>query len=469
MSLLGALSSATAGLRVVQANLKVVTDNVTHANDADRTRHTLSQTFDNSGIVSISAYSRTTDAALYAQVNDLAARDSRYSTQQSYMTKMGDLLQTTDGTAQLSKLCDKFTAAWKTLQATPEDQVAQYQVVSTANDFAREMNRVSQGVEDLDSQMNNDIQDSVSKANDLLTQIGTINNDIVSLQGQGDAATTIRDKRDGLISQLNDLVGCKTIERPDGRVAVFTASGLSLLDAQPAKLSYAGGNINLVIGNVSRDVSGQFSTGKLGALVDMRRDGSTATPPTAPSSDPSGEILRKMRSQLNALADAFTSTTKPGEPTSFADAYDNATPAKSGELSGRFFVGSDRFTFAVNADLLSNAAKVKSSAVPSVVTAVNATGRTITADGLKATDVTYGKMVSTITGNVSSIASSIKAQATDAKTSHDLLADRYSSATGVNIDQEIALLQQLQTSYSASARIVQVTTTMYDALEAVVK
>lgn len=469
MSLFSALSSATAGLRTVQANVKVVSDNISRADDPNRTRHQIDQTVDRSGTVVTTIYRRETDAALLSQVEDLTARNAGLQKRSDYLQKIGDLMRTTDGQAQLADLADKFQTAWKTLETSPESEVASYQLVRAADDFAREINRVSKGVEEIDTEMNTDMQESMTEVNRLLQQIDVINRDFVSLKTQGAAGNEVADKRDGLIRELNTYVGVRTVERPDGRVALFTSSGLALLDSEPAELSYAGGKINLVVGNTSTDVSNHFATGTLGALFEMRYDGSAQETPTTPSSVPTGELIRKLRSQLDAYANTFVATTKDGEPTSFADAYNNATPTEDGELSSKFFTGTNRFNLAVNSKLLDNTEKVKASAVADVVTAMNAVGRTLTADGLKATDTNYSGMAAAITGNMTTISSAIKANAENTKTSADLLTERYQTNTGVNVDQEIALLQQLQTSYAASARVMQVTNSMFDALEAVVK
>lgn len=118
---------------------------------------------------------------------------------------------------------------------------------------------------------------------------------------------------------------------------------------------------------------------------------------------------------------------------------------------------------------MNNEAKIKRSAASDVVTAFNAAGRNLTADGLKLSDTTYSGMVSAITGNWMSAAKSANDKHTLDQESRQLLEERYHSKTGVNIDEEIATLQQLQTSYAASARVMQVANTMFDALEAVVR
>lgn len=468
MSLFGALNSATAGLRTVQANLNVVSDNITRVNDPNRSRHTLEQKVDQSGFVVTAEYRREVDAGLRTQLEDLTAREGRADTQNTYMEKLGDLFRTSSGQPLISTYADQFASAWRTLETSPESETAQYQVVQAGNNYAREVNRLAQGVEDIDSQMRDDIGDSVDKLNQLMTDIDQINDDIVSLKSLGNAANEAADKRDSLIREMSQLVGVKVLERADGRVAIFTESGQTLVDSDPAVLSYTGDTIYLQVGNKQQDITEHLKQGKLGALYEMRYDGSTAEPPTTASSEPTGEIIRKLRSQLDALASAFTSKTVDGEPTSFADAYNNASPTSTGEEKRNFFTGSDRFTFAINDNLLNDTSKIKFSAIADVVSAINATGRSISADGLSDDDTSYTGMVSAITGRLmeaSSFASDRLQFETEARS---VIEERYRGNVGVNMDEEIALLQQLQTSYAASARVMQVTNQMFDTLEGIV-
>lgn len=469
MSLFAALNSATAGLRTVQTNVKLVSDNIAQANDPNRTRHTAQQSVDASGQVISTTYRREVDKALMAQVMDLTARDGGSQATATYMQQLGDLLRTTNGTPLLNDYADKFQAAVKTLATSPENETAQYQLVQAAENFSREIRRVSEGVEQLDRDMKSDITKSVDTVNDLLKQINQINNDTVSLLGQGSAANAVADKRDGLIRELSTYMPVRTVERPDGRLAIFTPSGVALVDAQPANLSYDGGNINLQVGNQVTSINNHLTSGKLGSLIQMRKDGSTTEPPTPASGDPTTEIIRKLRSQLDEFAKAFTGPTRPGEPTSFADAYDESAPAADGEQINQFFTGNDRFTIAVNAKLLDNTAKVKQAAIEGMVTAINAAGRNFNADGLQMKDTSYSAMGSAITGTWMAAAKTANTASESNRASMQLLTERYQSQTGVNIDEEIAQLQQLQTSYQASARVMQVANAMFDALEAVVR
>lgn len=468
MSLFGAIGSANASLRAVQAQLKVVSDNVAKSDDPDRTRHKLSNTVDGNGFVTTTQYSREMDAALRSEVEQLLARESGANTRADYMQKLGDLMGTTTGDPVINKYAEEFHKAWTTLETSPENEVAQYQLVQAANNFAMEINRLSGGVEKMASEMTSDLNNSMDNVNRLLRDINQINNDMPTLENHGEAKNSALDKRDALIRELSGYVDVRTMERPDGRIALFTSTGLSMLDGGPAQMRFDGDNIILTSGSNETVVSPHFKEGKIGALFSMLKDGSKSQPAEIASGDPTTELVRKLRSQLDTYAQMFTSPTKAGEPTSFADAYNNAKPVQKGELDEKFFMGDDRFSLRVNPKLVSNEAKIKQSALPEVVKSLNATGRTLVADGLELRDATYNTMVDNITGLWMKTSSNEQTKADLLSNSRELLQERLQGKTGVNIDEEIAFLQQLQTLYSASARVMQVANTMFDALERVV-
>ena len=164
--------------------------------------------------------------------------------------------------------------------------------------------------------------------NDLLEQVYNVN---VKLKGTGanDAAHgDLVDQRDALVRQVAQLVDVRTVERGDGTVSLFTTGGMSLLDGAPRKFSYDGTNVVDVESN--QPVNSQIRGGALKAELDFRADNTSLNQP--PSSDPSTEVIRKLKSQLDLVASAFTSTI--GNPTTFAGAYNNA--ASSERVSSTF-------------------------------------------------------------------------------------------------------------------------------------
>ena len=463
MSLFGALNSATSGLRLIQSNIQVVSDNVSRSNDPNRTRHVLERTTDKSGTVTIAQYTRRSDVQLRSQLETSISEDKGAQTLADYMRRIGDLLGTTSGKPGLSDAVDKFAQAWRDLEASPESSVAAGQVVLHGDDLAREIRRVAEGVEDVAAQMDRDIRQTVTDLNQNLADIDELNDNIVALRGARQPTMELEDRRDSLIRKVAEITSVRVVEREGGKVALFTPTGLALCDAAPNRIIYDQGR--LVSANSGSDISQHLREGKLGALLELSADHSDAEPPRAASLTPTSEVIRKLRSQLDQLTSAFTQPARPGEPASFQEVYDRAGPTNPGELKSGFFKGSSRLTIAINEDLLSGAALVKQSAIADAAGAIAAPGRTFAADGIVATDVTYSGMVSHMMGSWTTGESDAKTRAKATSEFKTAMESRYQSTSGVNLDEEIADLQVLQRNYSATARVMQVVSAMFDALE----
>lgn len=463
MSLFSALNSATAGLRVIHANTKLVSDNVTRSDDPNRTRHILERTTDRTGKLVVSTYTRQTDTALRVRLEDTIAQHGGDTTRNVYLKKMGDLLGTTQGKPGLSTITEGLTAAWRQLETSPESDTAQREVIQFGDRLAREIRRVADGVEKIDLEMTEEIRTEVTALNQNLKDIDSLNNEIVYIRSRGEPADDLADRRDALIRTVNDLVGVRTLDRGDGRIAVLTQSGLMMTDATPVEFKYDGFHLTVEGSDTPVDTH-MMRAGKIGALLDMRADNSTLPVPRAASVQPGSEIMRKIRSQLDGLAEMFTAKTQPGQPTSFADAY-NTPDAQPGELSVRFFAGSSRFDIQLAQELQDGTGRIKEAAIKDVTAAMHAGERSFEADGVTVTSSTYASIVTTVVGNWSAAAKSVEDTAQLSLETKDLLETRYHSAVGVNIDEEVAYLQTLQTSYAATARVIQAINAMFEALE----
>jgi len=467
MSLFGALSSATSGLRVIQGQIQLVSDNVARSDDPNRTRHVLEQTVDKTGSVTIAQYSRQIDRALRAQYESTIAEEAGAQTTATFMRRIMDMMgASANGKPPLIAAVEGFQKAWTDLDATPESTVAQGQVVQFGEAMAREIRRISQGVEDMDARLRIEIQENVTRLNDALAEIDRLNVDVIRLRSVGEPSMNQEDQRDKLVREVAELTSVRVVERSDGRLSLFTPTGLALIDAGPARLSYQNGR--LVSASSNTPIDSHMQEGRLGALLEMVSDGSLTDPPTPASRTPSAEIIRKLRSQLDALAGAFTAPTRPGEPTSFADAYDAGEP-EAGELRSQFFTGTTRFSITINENLLTGEVAIKQDAIARTTAAMTDVGRSLTADGVTITNTTYVGMTTTIVANWGNGTKSAEDHAKLAADFKAQLQSRYQSSTGVNLDEEIATLQILQRNYSASARVMQVINTMFDALEGIVR
>jgi flagellar hook-associated protein FlgK len=324
MSLDAALNAAISGLRVNQANVQLVSANVAHANDPGYTKKTLVRESANLGEgqvggVQIAGYQAAVSASLRRQFETLTSTDGLTSTQQDYLNRIQTLLGASSDTAALPQLLNDFTAAWQTFQAQPESAAAQRQVIALGDQLAAEVRRVSTGVDQIDADIRTDIGNATSDLNDKLAQVFELNLRIKASDPNGAERLDLIDQRDGLVREVAKLVDVRSVERDNGAIALFTPAGLSLLDGAPARFAFDGTNVVSVA--TGAPVNGLMREGKIKALLNLRYDGTSAGQPA--SADPATEVIRKLRSQLDTIVNAFATTT--GSPPTFAAAYNNST------------------------------------------------------------------------------------------------------------------------------------------------
>ena len=324
MSLDAALSAAISGLRVNQANVQLVSANVAHANDPGYTKKTLVRESafmgnDQVGGVQIAGYQATISASLRRQFESFTSTNGLTSTQQEYLGRIQSLLGASSDTAALPTLFNQFTAAWQSFQSQPESAAAQHQVVAIGDQLAAEVRRLSAGIDQIDSDIRKDLDSATDDLNDKLAKVFELNLRIKASDPNGAERLDMIDQRDAIVREIANLVDVRSVDRENGAIALFTPAGLSLLDGAPARFDFDGTNFISV--DSGAPVNGLLREGKIKALLNLRYDGTAAGQPA--SADPASEVIRKLRSQLDMVVSAFTTTT--GTPATFATAYNNST------------------------------------------------------------------------------------------------------------------------------------------------
>jgi flagellar hook-associated protein 1 len=108
--------------------------------------------------------------------------------------------------------------------------------------LASQLNSMTQGIQTLRGAAETGISDSVNSANNLMSQIATINNQLASnpLGGTSTDSSTaaLLDQRDQYITQLSELMDIRVTTNSANQVTVFTSSGVQLVGNEAAKLSF---------------------------------------------------------------------------------------------------------------------------------------------------------------------------------------------------------------------------------------
>lgn len=468
MSLFSALSSSLSGLSSVTTQMQIVSKNISNATTSGYSQQgvTLESASlgGDGGGVKITGYTRAHDDALFKTLCTSLSNEGYTTTRDDYLqTVMTDLdmNSTNSEDPALSSAMSGFTSAWSELEASPESAIAQQAVVQAGSTLVNALQSAYQKVDALDTHVKTDINASLSDLNSDLKQIADLNSKIATAANAGLSTSDLQDQRDQLVQKVASTTQITTLERSQGQIAVYTTGGYALVDGTAAQtFSYNGTNVTAA-SDPAVSLNNVLVGGSLQAAVDFR-----ATTTGSVSTDAGTNVIQKLRSQLNSIISAMT-TSDAGPPETFAYAYNNAAVSTDPSLNEAttFFVGTGISDFAVNPNLIDGTQTIKRSSADVVTEALDDDTRSLSADGISTTNTTYSAYVSSILTGFQEAASSVSTAATTATSQREYLSETLSNETGVDTDSETLKLTSLQNAYAACAKVLAVLQNMFDTLQ----
>lgn len=316
MSLAQSIATALSGLQVNQASIALVSSNVANADTPGYVRKTVQQvsTVGNGTDIGvrIADVQRTLDQYIQRQLRTENSGASYADTRAQVYSQLQDVYGQPGSDNSLETVYNNFTNALQALSTSPDDAAARSSVVSAAQSLTQQLNQMSNAVQGLRSDAELGISSAVAQANNALSQIAALNQQIVG-RSQGDSETaTLMDQRDGYIDQLSKLMDVSVIKGADNQVSVFTNSGTQLVGAQAAVLSFnAQGTMTAASqwnANPSQSRLGTITlTTPAGNSIDMIANGSIRSGSLAAYVQMRDQDLMQAQNQLDAIAASMAS------------------------------------------------------------------------------------------------------------------------------------------------------------------
>ena len=471
MSLTSALSIALSGLQAQSTALSVVSSNIANAQTPGYTEKSLDYSSLSLGAdlggVSISGYTRATDAALTASLNTATSSAGYLSTQYSYLQQVQSILDSTATNPTLSSDLSTFQSDLTNLASSPESSIQQQTVVNDGNKLAQDIQSIDSQVTALQKQATTDITSNVSTLNADLAKVQSLNTQIATANASGQPIVDLEDERDTTVTNISSITSVTVMQRSNGQIALYTPGGTTLVDGQAQTFTYDGTNVTNSAGQT--ETSG-FTGGSLQAQLGFVDTSSAA----ASSANPGIGVIAKLQSQLSTLVGALTNSNS-----AFVSAYSSAVTASTAagasqngdSIASSFFtVGLDNNgnpdpgTFAVNASLLNTSATLPETGVDAISNSFTSTAN-YTASGLSAKGVTYTQLGTAILSNFQLAANTLKSSSSDASSQQTYYSTTQASTTGVDTDTELVNLTTLQNSYAAAAHMISTIETLFTTLE----
>jgi flagellar hook-associated protein 1 FlgK len=462
-------NNAASGLAASKAAIALVSDNIANAGVAGYTAKTLDQSAFEVGTQSYGVrtgqVSRSVDAALQASVWSSTSSVGGLTIQSQVLQAVNATQGTPGDGTSLADAVSALQSSFTQLQAQPSATTQQSAVVQAAGTLASTINNTANTITAERNSVQTQIVTTVDALNAALATVQSTTHDLMGAIAAHGSAADLADQRDVALQTLSSTLNLHYSEQTNGNITILGQNGLSIpLDSRfstgSAVLSatsiYTAGGTSVppILMQSSNpaipptDVTSQLSGGQLGALIQLR---DTTLPAYTASLD---TFSTNLATQFNAQglqlftgpAGATISTTPAGQssqiqvnslvaatPSLVRDGTPTATTTNSNPTSVAGFTG-----------VIDN---VLNTTFPGTITTLSLATQAQTFVSLQSADTAH--------------ASADLSKATAYQTT---VAGALSSGSGVNVDQQMGLMIQLQNSYQANARVIQATETLFTAL-----
>jgi flagellar hook-associated protein 1 FlgK len=406
----------------------------------------------------------------------------------AYAVELGQPSEGRSVAAALARLEQAFIS----LAETPESASLQREVVHAARGVTSNLAGLSASVRRLREDAELQIQAEVEIVNQSLAELKRVNDEIKLLAGTGRDVTALEDQRDRLIDAIALRIPVREIRRAPNDVLLLTEQGVPLFDGDPAQVGFT--RTAGIAPAAIYDPSGAPDPGYSAILSGLTIDGRDVAPGSGDAQAiASGRIaglfavrddvtvqLQKQIDQLaSALIDRFQDPANdpslaPGTPGLFTAAslfHDRSDPAEIVGMADRIAVN-----LAVDPDQGGAAWRVRDgvgAAAPGPAGDSTQVFRFLAAfddtlsypsDSGIAPTLTLRATGVELVGGQQSARAEAQARSERQAVVADTLRDVRANATGVNVDNELQRMLQIEKSYAANANVVQAAARMLDEL-----
>ncbi|MDR9758622.1 flagellar hook-associated protein FlgK [Rhizobium redzepovicii] len=480
MSLTSALNTAQGIFNNTGTQSSVVSNNISNAGNKDYVRRQamLTTSLNGAQVVKID---RAQEDALLRQYLKSSSQDSAQQTLLSGLEDLKSIMGGNDYETSPSTYLGVFQQKLQAFRTTPGSTVAAQGAITAAQDVANSLNNASTSVQDVRASADKQIATAVDTLNTLLSQFETANNAVKTATATGADPSSALDEREKALKQISQIVGVSATTRDNNDMVLSTSDGTILFETIPRTVTFQAkdaynatiaGNSVYIDGVALPRGSGSTATGQ-GSLQSLLQVRDEIAPNFQKQLD---EIARGLVSLFKEQSTSGTPAYVTGLFTWSGDTVEAGSTAVAG-MAATITVSSTVITSqggdpmrlrdgGVNADGVVNNPTHLSGYTTDLDSLYNALGSDIDFD--PATGTTAGFDTSTgIDSNVSIMEyatnslgwlEQYRSNATTAAENTSAALSRsdeaYSNETGVNLDEELTLLLDIEQSYKAATKIL---------------
>lgn len=474
MSLTTALNNAQAIFNNTGTQSSVVSNNIANASNSNYSRRQAMLTTDMAG-AQVVKIDRSSEPALQKAY---LASSSSDSAQQLLLNAYGNLQSATlggnDNEISPATYLSAFQTAMQTFSGSPSSTTAAQSAINAAQSLATSLNNATSAVQDARTDADKQISSDVDTLNSLLKQFQTANDAVKSATTTAgptsSALADALDQRDSVLNQISQIVGVTTVTRGNNDMALYTSSGTTLFETIPRTVTFQPtnsytastvGNSVYIDGVALTPGQGANTTaqGSLQAALQVRDD-------VAPTYQKQLDEIARGLVTTFAETNSTDSTKAPGLFTWTGGTVPSSATVVTG-LAGSITVnpavvtsqggnpnllrdgGINGANYVVN----TNGDSGYSTQLDAYITAMN-TKMDFDASAGSDTKASLMDYASSSIGWLEGQRSTATTAAENTSAALSRSSGAYSNATGVNLDEELTLMMDIEQSYKAGTKIL---------------
>ncbi len=340
----------------------------------------------------------------------------------------------------LQNIMMEFWKAWNDLANNPESQTAKTVVKDKAVMMTNTFNRIHSDFRNLQEQIGFDINEKVSEVNQLIEQIGSLNQRL-----SADSSADLLDQRDALIDKLSELIDIDIREYSNREITISLSGQILISQNYSSKLvstvnysnNFSFYEFHVENGETPLDIDG----GSLGALLKVNN-----------------QDIPEYIEQLNTLAKTMANRVNQVHSLGYNIYGKNKVNFFESNVQGAA-------DFRVSSDILNDPSRIAtaqssgSSGDNTIALAIYDIQNEKLINGATLSDF-YGSLISNVGSQVREATFLTESQTKIVEN----LQNQRDAISGVSLDEEMAALIQYENAYMAASRLIQAADTMIKAL-----
>ena len=383
--------------------------------------------------VNLVQISRSRDTFLESRRQDVNGDQGRAEAGLSLLERVQSSFLDVSGKG-ISSALESFYNSWSSMANDPSSTTNRQQVLSSARDLSTKVRTAYSDLKSVSDSQTKAVSETIGQIQSYADQIGKLNAEIRANMAGGGLPNDLMDQRDQAVAELSKLVNIDTNLGSDNSLSVFVGS-LPLVDQVgsrtfPTSFDTATSTVNDG-GSINWPISGGYLKGQFDGLGDV-----------ASYMTQLDNLANTLRSQVNSL---------------HASGVTNA-----GAVGGFFFSDNATTPILGAANLYVDSSLDANPALLVTGTTSAAGDGTIATAMSKLRDQSVAGLGSQTTrGYFSALLSTVGRDIATAQNDRDTayalgeqVESQIQDVSGVNLDDELANLQQFQRSYQASAKVL---------------